>query len=177
MNRLRDALAPMPSAQAVGAACRMSGSMKACTRTWRIDCACSEGVRVQYDVAPVVDLGCPSQRKCWDRGVQDRRAEVTLPTREVSRGACAQGVVGCGKHFPGLGGGVVDTHFVTPEIRRSWQKIWDEDLAPYRELHRAMPMIMMNHAAYPRTPGKNQPASASAFWITKMLRKRIGYGD
>ena len=26
-----------------------------------------------------------------------------------------------------------------------------------------------------QTPGKNHPASASAFWITKVLRKRIGY--
>jgi beta-N-acetylhexosaminidase len=38
-----------------------------------------------------------------------------------------------------------------------------------------MPMVMMNHAAYPRTPGKNMPASASPFWITTVLRKRIGY--
>jgi beta-N-acetylhexosaminidase len=38
-----------------------------------------------------------------------------------------------------------------------------------------MPMIMMNHAAYPSTPGKNRPASASKFWITSVLRKRIGY--
>src|SRR5262249_6591723 len=46
---------------------------------------------------------------------------------------------------------------------------------PYRELHRTMPMIMTNHAAYPRTPGKNEPASASRFWINKTLRKKIGY--
>jgi len=36
-------------------------------------------------------------------------------------------------------------------------------------------MIMVNHAAYPETPGKNQPASASPYWITTMLRKRLGY--
>jgi beta-N-acetylhexosaminidase len=46
---------------------------------------------------------------------------------------------------------------------------------PYRELHAAMPMVMMNHAAYPTTPGGNRPASASDFWITNVLRKRIGY--
>jgi beta-N-acetylhexosaminidase len=46
---------------------------------------------------------------------------------------------------------------------------------PYRELHKAMPMIMMNHAAYPHTRSKDWPASASDFWITTVLRKRIGY--
>ena len=38
-----------------------------------------------------------------------------------------------------------------------------------------MPIVMMNHAAYPETPAKNIPASASTFWITTVLRKRIGY--
>ena len=29
-----------------------------------------------------------------------------------------------------------------------------------------MPMVMVNHAAYPDTPGEEQPASVSPFWIT-----------
>jgi beta-N-acetylhexosaminidase len=74
-----------------------------------------------------------------------------------------------------LGGAESDTHFVTPEIGRAWQQIWDEDLVPYRELHAAMPIVMMNHAAYADSPGRNEPASASPFWITEVLRKRIGY--
>ena len=53
--------------------------------------------------------------------------------------------------------------------------MWHEDLAPYRELRAGLPMVMVNHAAYPETPGKERPASASAFWITTVLRKRIGY--
>ena len=35
--------------------------------------------------------------------------------------------------------------------------------------------IMVNHAAYPDTQGGNRPASASPYWITTVLRKRIGY--
>jgi beta-N-acetylhexosaminidase len=38
-----------------------------------------------------------------------------------------------------------------------------------------MPMIMTNHAAFPKTKGGMAPASASRFWITKVLRERIGY--
>jgi beta-N-acetylhexosaminidase len=102
-------------------------------------------------------------------------AEVIDYTRPYLEALAAQGIIGCGKHFPGLGGASGDTHFVTPAIERTWQQIWNEDLLPYRELHAAMPMIMMNHAAYPATPGGNRPASASAFWITTILRKRIGY--
>ncbi len=99
-----------------------------------------------------------------------------MPTRRAYlAGLAAQRIAGCGKHFPGLGGAASDTHFETPEIHRTWQQLWEEDLEPYRALRAEMPMVMMNHAAYPETPAKNVPASASAFWITDVLRKRIGY--
>jgi beta-N-acetylhexosaminidase len=50
-----------------------------------------------------------------------------------------------------------------------------EDLAPYRELRNELPMIMVSHAAYPDTPGGKLPASVSPYWITNVLRRRIGY--
>jgi len=90
-------------------------------------------------------------------------------------GLAARGVAGCGKHFPGLGGGKLDSHLETPAIDRSYRELWRKDLVPYRELHNELPMVMVSHAAYPDTPGKNHPASASPFWITTVLRKRIGY--
>jgi beta-N-acetylhexosaminidase len=127
-------------------------------------------------LAPVVDLALPEAAEVLgSRPPGANAAEVTAYARVFLAALAAQGMVGCGKHFPGLGGATGDTHFVTPEIERTWQQLWNEDLVPYRELHSQMPMIMMNHAAYPHTPGKNRPASASAFWITNVLRRRIGY--
>jgi beta-N-acetylhexosaminidase len=38
-----------------------------------------------------------------------------------------------------------------------------------------MPLVMINHAAYPDTAGNDRPASVSRFWMTTVLRKRIGY--
>jgi beta-N-acetylhexosaminidase len=109
------------------------------------------------------------------RSVAPDPAGVVGFAREFLEGLSANGIIGCGKHFPGLGGAGGDTHFVTPEIGRTWNQVWNEDLAPYRELHARMPIVMTNHAAYPETPGRNMPASASRFWITTVLRNRIGY--
>jgi len=53
--------------------------------------------------------------------------------------------------------------------------MWREDLAPYRALRDEMPMVMVNHAAYPKTAGRERPASVSRFWVTTVLRRRIGY--
>ncbi len=193
VNRLRDALAPIASAQAVAAAMRTpthsqksrmdgaprgsaSRSSALARKHGELIARAVKAFGFNTTLAPVVDLALPEAAEVMgSRTAGTNAPEVNGYAREFLAGIAAQGVVGCGKHFPGLGGATGDTHFVTPAIQRAWKQLWEEDVVPYRELHREMPMIMMNHAAYPRTPGGNEPASASRFWIAETLRKRIGY--
>ena len=176
VNRLRDALAPIASAQAVAAAARNAKKPALARKHGELIARAVKAFGFNTTLAPVVDLALPEAAEVMgSRTAGANAADVIAYAREFLAGIAAQGVVGCGKHFPGLGGGTGDTHFVTPAIQRTWTQLWEEDAVPYRELHRAMPMIMMNHAAYPQTPGKNEPASASRFWIAETLRKRIGY--
>jgi beta-N-acetylhexosaminidase len=100
---------------------------------------------------------------------------VTIYAREFLAGLAAHGVVGCAKHFPGLGGGTLDSHLETSAILRTNNQIWQEDLAPYRALRNELQMVMVSHAAYLATQSKYQPASISHYWITKVLRRRIAY--
>jgi beta-N-acetylhexosaminidase len=176
VNRLRDALTPMPSAQAVGTAVARTGKGALAREHGALIARAVKAFGFNTTLAPVVDLALPeSAEVLGSRPPGPNPESVVAYAREYLRGLAEQGVVGCGKHFPGLGGASGDTHFVTPAIERTDQQIWGEDLVPYRELHRQMPMIMMNHAAYPKTAGGDRPASASTFWITTILRKRIGY--
>jgi beta-N-acetylhexosaminidase len=127
-------------------------------------------------LAPVVDLGLPESAEVMGtRAAAATVAGVVEYARGFLSGLATHGVVGCGKHFPGLGGGTRDSHLETPAIRRSGRELWREDLAPYRELRDELPMVMVNHAAYPETPSKAMPASVSPYWITTVLRRRIGY--
>src|SRR5579863_4971111 len=176
VNRLRDALAPLPSAQAVGAAALQKARPALAREFGEIVARAVRAFGFNTTLAPVVDLALPESAEVMGtRSVSPHPAQVIEFARAFIAGVAAGRVISCGKHFPGLGGAASDTHFVTPEIPRTWQQVWDEDLAPYRELHKLMPVVMTNHAAYPATPGKNMPASASRFWITTVLRKRIGY--
>ena len=176
VNRVRDALAPLPSAQAVGAAVQKTGKDALAREHGELIARAVKAFGFNTTLAPVVDLALPESTEVLGSRPPGANAEtVIVYARAYLKGLVAQGVIGCGKHFPGLGGASGDTHFVTPAIERTEEQIWNEDLVPYRELHAEMPMIMMNHAAYPHTAGGHRPASASAYWITTVLRKRIGY--
>ena len=176
VDRLRDALAPMPSAQAVAAAAHRAGASTLVREHGELVARGVSAFGFNTTLAPVLDLAQPDSANVMGTRAAAAAPEVVVDyARSFLAGLAAQGVVGCGKHFPGLGGGTRDSHSETPEIRRSTGELWRNDLVPYRELTNEMPMVMVNHAAYPDTPGKNTPASVSHYWITTMLRKRIGY--
>jgi beta-N-acetylhexosaminidase len=176
VDRLRDALAAMPSAQAVATAARRTGKSGLAQEHGELVALAVKAFGFNTTLAPVLDLALPDSA-----GVMGTRAaaatgiEVVEYASRFLMGLKAQGVAGCGKHFPGLGAGMLDSHLETPVILRESREMWREDLVPYRELCHELPMIMVNHAAYPETPGKDRPASVSSYWMEIVLRERIGY--
>jgi beta-N-acetylhexosaminidase len=176
VDRLRDALAPMPSAQAVACAARQTGKIALIREHGELVARAVKAFGFNTTLAPVLDLALPASAVVMGtRAAAPTAAGVIEYARGFLAGLAKQSVVGCGKHFPGLGGGALDSHLETPAIRRTGRELWREDLAPYRELRDELPMVMVNHAAYPDTPGKGHPASVSPYWIATVLRKRIGY--
>jgi beta-N-acetylhexosaminidase len=129
------------------------------------------------DFAPVLDLAFEASRSVMSsRAVSDDPKQVVVYAREFLRGLNDAGVIGCGKHFPGLGEATLDTHHQLPSVEKPLPKLWGQDLVPYRTLRRELPMVMVSHAAFPAVTKKEKtPASLSKKWITDILRKKIGY--
>ncbi len=128
------------------------------------------------DFAPVLDLAYEASRSVMSsRAVSDDPKQVVAYAREFLRGLGEAGVLGCGKHFPGLGEATLDTHHELPSVDKPLRKLWDEDLVPYRTLRRELPFVMVSHAAFPAVTKQRIPASLSKKWITDILRKKIGY--
>jgi beta-N-acetylhexosaminidase len=176
VDRLRDALASMPSAQAVATAARAAGKDGLAHEHGELVARAVEAFGFNTTLAPVLDLGLPTSASVMGtRTAAETATGVVEYARGFLAGLASRGVVGCGKHFPGLGGGTLDSHLETPEIPRSWSELSRADLVPYRELRDKLPMVMVNHASYPETAGNNCPASVSRYWIETVLRKRIGY--
>jgi beta-N-acetylhexosaminidase len=128
------------------------------------------------DFAPCLDLGLGASRKALgSRAVSADPKEVVQYAREFLAGLRESRVLGCGKHFPGLGGGTLDSHEGLPVVERTWQQVWEEDLVPYRELRGELPLVMVAHVSYPKIVKGGGPASLSRRWILEVLREEIGY--
>ena len=133
VDRLRDVIAPAPAAAEVFA----SGNRRLFRSHGRILGEETRALGFNTDFAPVFDLAfAPSRSVLTTRTVSANPKEAVVYCREVLRGLKAAGVLGCGKHFPGLGEANLDTHKELPVIAKAWKRLWDEDLYPYRALRR-----------------------------------------
>jgi len=176
VNRLNEALAAIPSAQAVATASQYAGKPALAHEHGDLIACAVAAFGFNTSLAPMVDLGLPdSAEVLGTRCASPHPAAVIDYARNFLTGLSSRGIAGCGKHFPGLGGGALDSHLETPAIQRSTADLWRDDLEPYRALRGQLPMVMINHAAYPQTPSRDCPASVSRYWIETVLRKRIGY--
>jgi len=172
VDRLRNVIGPAPSPAEVFA----SSDRKLFRKHGRMIGENCRALGFNVDFAPAVDLAFEASRSVMDSRVvsADPRGTV-LYAREFLKGLRDAGVLGCAKHFPGLGEGTLDSHDELPVINKPWKRLWEQDLVPYRRLHRDLSFVMVSHAAYPDVTRGPTPASLSKKWITEILRKKIGY--
>jgi beta-N-acetylhexosaminidase len=176
VDRLRDLIAPMPAPAAVAA----TRSKRLCREHGYLIGSELRLLGFNVDFAPVLDLHTAASAEVMrTRVVSDDPKSVIAYAEAFLTGLSKAGVLGCGKHFPGLGGGALDSHYATPTIDRTWKQLWEEDMLPFRKLHRALPFIMVSHAGYPQAFSKPDttalPASISPFWIDRTLKHKIGF--
>lgn len=90
------------------------------------------------------------------------------------------GVVGCIKHFPGLGDAVPDAHATLPVVNQTRDQIYSIDLAPFKAFIQSPDalvdpgMIMPTDVLMPAIDPV-YPAELSHIFMTDILRKQFGY--
>ena len=172
VDRFRNVIGSAPSAADVFA----TGNRRLFRRHGKIIGESCRALGFNTDFAPVVDLALEVSRTVMSsRAVSPDPKQVIIYAREFLAGLRAAGVIGSGKHFPGLGEANLDTHSELPLVDKSFRKLWEQDLVPYRALRREFPMVLIGHANYPTVTKDARPASLSKKWITDILRHQIGY--
>jgi beta-N-acetylhexosaminidase len=172
VDRLRDLISPMPSPAAVFATGKRTLYRQ---HGWLI---AREARALGFNTvfAPVLDLALPESASILrTRAVSPEPGRVIDYARHFLSGLTMENILACGKHFPGLGGGQVDSHQSMPVIHRQTRLMWRTDLAPWLALADRLPFAMVAHASYP-WPGRDSvPATISRFWVTNVLRRQIRF--
>lgn len=127
---------------------------------------------IDLSFAPVLDLGGRSI-VIGDRAF-DARSEVIIElSGAYIAGMHDAGMMATGKHFPGHGSVVADSHTDDVCDARTMREIEEADMKPFAALAEKLDAMMMAHVVYPAVD--EHPAGYSAFWIKSVLRQKLGF--
>ena len=151
VDRFRDICEPMPSAKAV----REGRSSDLAQKFGQLTARSLRLLGFNMNFAPVIDLsGDNHENGLRGRTFGKSPAEVSRLAGAYLDGLQNGRVIGCGKHFPGLGGSDIDSHRRLPVVKHSWEEILERDLVPFMDLmfHRPgehLHSLMVSHGAFP----------------------------
>lgn len=186
VDRLRRIFTPMPAARTI----RQHGDLAAARQLGRVTGEVLRMLGFNINFAPVMSI-MTEDRDLLSNGLYSRSfgrspGEVLGYTTVYMRGLQGTGLLGCLKHFPGIGAGEVDSHEEIPIVHLSHDDLIAQDLAPYIELFGRrddrVRCVMVSHGGFPNidikeemTGGLLEPASLNYNIVTKLLRQELGY--
>jgi beta-N-acetylhexosaminidase len=172
VDRLLNIYGPHPSARTMA----LSKSTAYAQQQGALAGSQMKALGLNLNFAPDVDVQLVDGRDLGSRNFGTDPQTVTTYAGAYLTGLQSTGVVGCLKHFPGLGGALDDAHLTTPVIDRTRQQIDQVELAPYRALIATgqVQCIMTTNLMMPAVDSK-MPAELSPKFIDGILRHDLGY--
>ena len=173
VNELRQITGERTSEQAIGA----SGNPTVAYNAGHSAAADLTNLGLNVNFMPIVDvLTNPNNPGLPMRTFGSDPTLVTNMGRAYLKGLTDGDVIGCLKHFPGLGSANLDPHLSLPTMNRSLATLNAVDLVPYRTMIKEgiVPMVMVTHILNPQLDTK-LPASLSPNVVTGLLRKQLNF--
>lgn len=129
-----------------------------------------------WDFAPVLDVDSnPANPVIGDRSFGPDPAEVARLGVALAEGLERGGIASCGKHFPGHGDTLQDSHLTLPVLEHALQRLESVELVPFAAYARAgLASLMTAHVRFPAL-GEDVAATMSRASITGLLRERLGF--
>jgi len=127
---------------------------------------------VDLSFTPVLDLDWGRSEVIGDRALHSDPRVVAMLAAHICHGLSMAGMANCGKHFPGHGWAVADSHVAVPQDPRGRDEILRLDAAPYRWLGPQLAGVMPAHVIYEGVD--SMPAGFSSRWI-RILRRDCGF--
>lgn len=131
-------------------------------------------VGIDISFAPVLDIDVGNSRIIGNRAFHSNGEVIAELAHAYMIGMDMAGMMATGKHFPGHGTAVADSHLTVVTDDRPYEDIAIDDLLPFeRMVNYGLAAIMAAHVIYPRVDP--QPAGFSRFWLQEVLRKRMRF--
>jgi beta-N-acetylhexosaminidase len=131
------------------------------------------------DLCPVLDISYDDSADNSLKGrTYGRSAQQVIENAGIFNKALrAEGILSCGKHFPGYGPAECDPHEFLPVITKSREDMLRDELAPYLALLPVLDSVMVCHSNYTAyDPDRGRwPASLSHNIVTRLLRDQLGF--
>ena len=115
------------------------------------------------DLCPVLDISFDDEAdnslrgRCYGKTVE----QVIRLAGAFNDALREQGILSCGKHFPGYSAATVDAHHDLPKIERTRDELDEEELAVFRHFAPSVDSMMICHGWYPCFNPAKTPASLS----------------
>ncbi len=176
VQRFRDEFTALPPMRTLGAA--FAGdpeqALAFATELGWLMAAELRAVGLDFSFAPVLDLYASHSQIINDRAFDPDPDVVARLAQAWVRGMHAAGMAAVGKHFPGHGSVVADSHHELPVDERSRDDLDRRDLRPFRVLCAAgIEGIMPAHIVFPAVD--SAPVGYSRIWIEHILRGELGF--
>ncbi len=131
-------------------------------------------VGIDFSFAPVLDLDLGVSKIIGDRSFHSAPDPATRLAHEWLLGMRDAGMAATGKHFPGHGAVVADSHVDIPVDERTFEDILMQDIVPFeRMIGYGLAAVMTAHVIYEKVD--KLPATFSPFWLKEVLRERLGF--
>jgi beta-N-acetylhexosaminidase len=131
-------------------------------------------VGVDFSFAPVLDLDYGVSSVIGDRAFAAEPGAVAQLAGAWMMGAREAGMISVGKHFPGHGAVIADSHVDLPVDERVFEQLQSRDIQPFaRLIENGLEAIMPAHVIYRACD--TRPAGFSAFWLQQVLRGQLGF--
>ncbi|SHO55243.1 beta-N-acetylhexosaminidase [Vibrio quintilis] len=169
VQRFREGFTRLPAASQY--ATQNNGTELAASGGWLMAAELiASGVDLSF--APVLDVGFSCQA-IHDRAFGEDNDTVKRFSQAFLQGMRSVGMATTGKHFPGHGHVIADSHLETPYDERT--DVISDDMTVFRSHIEAnlLDAVMPAHVIYPHYDDK--PASGSEFWLKQVLRQKLGF--
>jgi beta-N-acetylhexosaminidase len=172
VSRLPPPFTQFPAAALLG----VCNSYDLCYRLGQAMARELRAVGINMNLTPVLDVYTnPANTVIGDRAFGNNPTLVSKLGLALMVGLQDQGVIACGKHFPGHGDTIADSHHELPKVTHPLSRLIEVELKPFQHLiQNRLQAIMTAHVVYTALDPQF-PATLSKKIVTKLLREAMEF--